>query len=138
MFRRLPGTTLFPYTTLFRSMPHRSPIRRGPAGRMAMDSDGIGATPLLMDGAGDHIPIGDAGPMPRGALHGEPRAAPSRGVPAAGPAIREIFIRSGATAPRSAGWQAVITRGPATLGPHKWAPLTTRAPVLRLPDSAGR
>src|SRR5262245_62244933 len=77
MFRRLPGTTLFPYTTLFRSMPHRSPIRRGPAGRMAMDSDGIGATPLLMDGAGDHIPIGDAGPMPRGALHGEPRAAPS-------------------------------------------------------------
>src|SRR5690242_21580644 len=46
MIRRPPRSTLFPYTTLFRSTPAPHPERRHAAGRSASVAPRVGGTPL--------------------------------------------------------------------------------------------
>src|SRR3712207_7157077 len=66
MIRRPPRSTLFPYTTLFRSAPHRDAPAR--------DADG-GADPVLPSGRRLHHQYHD---QPRGADGGVERRPPAR------------------------------------------------------------
>src|SRR5256885_11752465 len=49
MIRRPPRSTLFPYTTLFRSRWHAFPLRRGGVGREGQDRRGTRLMPIQVD-----------------------------------------------------------------------------------------
>src|SRR6266851_6343594 len=113
MIRRPPRSTLFPYTTLFRSRPHRADRRSSPPLWGARVSGGVGTRAtrtLARSGAsrgGGRAPSG-AGGAPRGIPRirdrgarpraGSPRRGPSAGgASGTGPRVR---ARLGSAAPR--------------------------------------
>src|SRR2546422_7957337 len=60
MIRRPPRSTLFPYTTLFRSPPPTEPLQRRP-GAAGVEADRASVRPLGVEIAEDEVGIGDSG-----------------------------------------------------------------------------
>src|SRR3712207_8120649 len=58
MIRRPPRSTLFPYTTLFRSLPHVPPIYR--EGRVALEAARLMRDPVIR---GEGMPRGEGRPV---------------------------------------------------------------------------
>src|SRR6266511_3778170 len=89
MIRRPPTSTLFPYTTLFRSHPGRTarPVTRGPqAGRPAAWQDG--AATGRGRAAGTQRRVADPSPAPRGTAVGRP--APISAFAGGPPGVGEV------------------------------------------------
>src|SRR2546422_2853293 len=59
MIRRPPRSTLFPYTTLFRSPPHRAVVQRGRHRSLLLVLDGIRRGAVSGRGAAREQPDGD-------------------------------------------------------------------------------
>src|SRR3712207_8368367 len=71
MIRRPPRSTLFPYTTLFRSGPVAEPVVQRSQDRQRTDAE---------DQGGDHEPLYEPLPLSRAGSSGEPALEPSAEV----------------------------------------------------------
>src|SRR3712207_6996344 len=130
MIRRPPRSTLFPYTTLFRSAALRGPVPRGPGAGVGALPDPRGL-PLRRPAAGGHAGTHADRLLHRGGGAGHRRRSVTEAGRPAAPRGRRRRDRAG---PRAGGaWGGPRrARAAAPLGRGAPTPLEMGPPFLRL------